>query len=84
VPGVILWGSTQESAAGYPTNTNISKGLSCQPCFRENPAISGNPRGACVNPPRITYADETPHACMAQISADEVATAVREMWERVK
>src|SRR5262249_22011340 len=39
VPGVILWGSTQCEAAGYPTNTNISKGLWCQPCFRESPHI---------------------------------------------
>ena len=49
VPGVILWGSTQASAAGYPHNTNISKGLSCQPCFRENPAISRQPRGPCIS-----------------------------------
>jgi len=49
VPGVILWGSTQASAAGYPDNVNISKGLSCQPCFRENPAMSRMPRGPCVN-----------------------------------
>ncbi len=49
VPGVILWGSTQASAAGYPGNVNISKGLTCQPCFRENPAISRMPRGPCIN-----------------------------------
>ena len=37
VPGVILWGSTQASPAGYPQNYNISLGLPCQPCFREDP-----------------------------------------------
>lgn len=83
VPGVILWGSTQASAAGYPDNMNISKGLACQPCFRENPAISRQPRGPCVNPPRPSYEDETPHACMEQITVDEVVEAVRSMWERI-
>lgn len=82
VPGVILWGSTQASAAGYPHNTNISKGLPCQPCFRENPAMSQMPRGPCINPPRATYDDPTPHACMDAISVDEIVAVVREMWER--
>ena len=38
--GVIVWGSTQASAAGYPHNVNISLGLPCQPCFREDPKLS--------------------------------------------
>jgi glycosyltransferase involved in cell wall biosynthesis len=84
VPGVILWGSTQASAAGYVDNINISKGLACQPCFRENPAISRMPRGPCINPPRATYEDETPHACMQDISVDEVVEAVRTMWKSVQ
>ena len=84
VPGVILWGSTQASAAGYPTNTNISLGLPCQPCFRENPAISRMPRGPCVNPPRATYEDDTPWACTRDISVEQVVEAVREMWGRTK
>lgn len=83
VPGVILWGSTQASAAGYPNNTNISLGLPCQPCFRENPEISRQPRGPCVNPPRASYADNTPWACMEGISVERVAEAIREMWDRV-
>jgi hypothetical protein len=83
VPGVILWGSTQASAAGYAHNINISKGLACQPCFRENPAISRQPRGPCVNPPRPSYEDDTPWECMAQISVEEVVTAIRELWGRV-
>jgi ADP-heptose:LPS heptosyltransferase len=83
VPGVILWGSTQSSAAGYPGNTNISKGLSCQPCFRESPQISRMPRGPCINPPRPNYDDDTPHKCMQDITVDEVVEAVRTMWASV-
>jgi hypothetical protein len=82
VPGVILWGSTQASAAGYPHNTNISKDLPCQPCFRENPTISHQPRGPCVNPPRAQYADDLPWKCMSEIKPDEVIEAVRSMWEQ--
>jgi ADP-heptose:LPS heptosyltransferase len=84
VPGVILWGSTQASAAGYPHNTNISLGLPCQPCFRENPDISRMSRGPCINPPRSSYNGEdgdTPWACMDGISVDMVVDAVRKMWE---
>jgi glycosyltransferase involved in cell wall biosynthesis len=84
VPGVILWGSTQATAAGYPHNVNISKGLHCQPCFRESPAISRMPRGPCINPPRATYDDPTPHACTAEIGVDEVVAAALELWERAK
>lgn len=83
VPGVILWGSTQASAAGYPDNINISLGLDCQPCFRENPAISQAPRGPCINPLRPSYDDATPHACMDGISVERVVEAVRQMWEQV-
>lgn len=80
VPAIILWGSTQVSASGYERNTNISLGLSCQPCFREDPAISRMPRGACINPPGQTYADPR-HACMLGIDAERVARAVKELWE---
>jgi ADP-heptose:LPS heptosyltransferase/glycosyltransferase involved in cell wall biosynthesis len=81
VRGVILWGSTQASAAGYSSNINISRALPCQPCFKENPAISRMDRGPCINPPRATYDDETPHACMADITVDEVVDAVRQLWK---
>ena len=84
VPAVILWGSTQASAAGYPHNVNISLGLACQPCFRENPEISRQPRGPCVNPPRASYDDSMPHACMDRISVEQVIAAAREMWERTR
>jgi len=79
VPGVILWGSTQASAAGYAHNVNISLGLPCQPCFREDPAVSAMPRGPCINPPGQTYA-EPRHACMAGIRPDDVIAAARRLW----
>ncbi len=94
VRGVILWGSTQASAAGYAHNANISKGLACQPCFRENPAISRMPRGVCVNPEFIPithsahgttgpqerrYGDGW-HQCMADITTDEVVAAALQLW----
>lgn len=79
--GVILWGSTQVSAAGYKHNTNISLGLSCQPCFREDPKISSVPIGICPNPAGQTY--ETPrHACMAGISVEEVVTKALDLWKK--
>ena len=81
IPAVILWGSTQVSALGYDHNTNISLNLPCQPCFREDPAISRMPRGPCINPPGQSYA-EPRHACMAGIEVARVVQAVRELWER--
>jgi ADP-heptose:LPS heptosyltransferase len=81
VPAVILWGSTQVSALGYDHNTNISLNLSCQPCFREDPAISRMSRGPCINPPGQSYT-EPRHACMAGIEVDRVVQAVRELWKR--
>ncbi|HLO66829.1 MAG TPA: methyltransferase domain-containing protein [Holophaga sp.] len=75
VPAVILWGSTQASAAGYPHNVNLSLGLPCQPCFREDPALSRMPRDPCVNPPGQVYEDPR-HACMAGLTLQAVATEV--------
>jgi ADP-heptose:LPS heptosyltransferase len=83
VPAVILWGSTQVSALGYDHNTNISLGLPCQPCFREDPAISNMSRGPCVNPPGQVYA-EPRHACMLGIDVGRVVRAVREGWARAR
>lgn len=80
VPAVILWGSTQVSALGYDHNTNISLDLPCQPCFREDPAISRMPRGPCINPQGQSYA-EPRHACMAGIDAGRVTQAVRQLWK---
>jgi hypothetical protein len=80
VPGVILFGSTQASASGYPDNTNLTTTLPCQPCFRENPAFSQQSRGPCINPPRSSYEDNTPPACMDRITIDEVIAAIRAAW----
>jgi ADP-heptose:LPS heptosyltransferase/glycosyltransferase involved in cell wall biosynthesis len=82
VPAVILWGSTQVRASGYSHNTNISLDLSCQPCFREDPAISRMPRGPCINPLGQSYAVPR-HACMAGIEVDRVAQAARQLWKSV-
>jgi ADP-heptose:LPS heptosyltransferase/SAM-dependent methyltransferase len=81
VPGVILWGSTQASAAGYAHNRNISLGLHCQPCFRENPAISKMSRGPCINPFRPSYEDDTLHACM-DIAPELVVEHAVGLWIR--
>jgi ADP-heptose:LPS heptosyltransferase/glycosyltransferase involved in cell wall biosynthesis/2-polyprenyl-3-methyl-5-hydroxy-6-metoxy-1,4-benzoquinol methylase len=79
IPAVILWGSTQVDALGYERNTNISLGLKCQPCFREDPAVSKMPRGPCINPPGQVYAVPR-HACMHGIDVERVAKEVRRAW----
>lgn len=72
---IILFGSTQASASGYPHNINISLNLECQPCFKENPWISKASNGICENPPNQTY--EAPkHECMAKISVEQVYDAL--------
>lgn len=76
VPAVILWGSTQHSAAGYSHNINISLDLTCQPCFREDPKISQMPLGPCINPPGQEY-DKPNHACMMNISVESVIEAIK-------
>jgi ADP-heptose:LPS heptosyltransferase len=78
--GVILWGSTQVSASGYKHNVNISKGLPCQPCFREDPKISSMPRAKCPCPKDQTYEDPK-HDCMKQITVKEVLDAALQAWE---
>jgi hypothetical protein len=82
VPSVILWGSTQPGASGYPHNVNLCLGLPCQPCFREDPALSMFPQGLgpCPNPPGQTY-DAPRHACMDGINAERVARELRRLWE---
>lgn len=64
---IILFGSTQSTASGYPHNVNISLNLPCQPCFKENPKISTMSLGLCENPPNQTY-ENPQHACMKNIS----------------
>lgn len=73
---VILFGSTQKDASGYPHNDDISLGLHCQPCFKENPWVSANSLGLCDNPPNQTY--EAPqHACMKGITPEMVFEKIK-------
>lgn len=71
VKGVILFGSTQYDATGYPFNYNISLNLPCQPCFREDPKISQMPLGPCINPPNQVY-ENPKHTCMMNITPEMV------------
>lgn len=80
-PSVIIFGSTQASASGYPSNINLSLGLQCQPCFRENPSLSRIPLGVCINPPEQDY-DNPKHACMAGITPRMVIDAVKKLLGR--
>jgi len=82
VPGVILWGSTQAEAAGYFHNENFTSfKVKCQPCFKEDPAISANPQGVCPNMLTQDPADLT-HACMRDYKPHEVARAVVKQFFR--
>jgi hypothetical protein len=78
---VILFGSTQHDASGYPHNTNISLQLPCQPCFRENPNISTMSKGVCPNPSDQTY-ENPKHQCMANITVDMVYEAMVRILDR--
>jgi len=74
--GIILFGSTQADASGYPHNENISLGLSCQPCFKEDPKMSRVPLGLCDNPPNQTY-ENPQHACMKGIKPEMVFDKIK-------
>ena len=74
--GIILFGSTQADASGYPHNENISLGLSCQPCFKEDPKISRVSLGLCDNPPNQTY-ENPQHACMKGITPEMVFEKIK-------
>lgn len=80
VPGVIIFGSTQASASGYPQNINLSTQLACQPCFRENPLFSAYAKGPCINPPRADYADNTLPFCLESIETQVVINAIKKAW----
>jgi ADP-heptose:LPS heptosyltransferase len=82
--GVILWGSTQATAAGYEENINISLGLPCQPCFKEDPKISRQPRGLCINPEGQTSYENPQHACMSGITVDQVYNILQEQLGNVE
>jgi ADP-heptose:LPS heptosyltransferase len=77
VKSIILFGSTQADASGYPHNNNVSLGLSCQPCFREDPKISNMSLGPCINPPNQSY-EEPKHACMRQITPEMIYQKIYE------
>ena len=74
--GIILFGSTQADASGYPHNENISLGLTCQPCFKEDPKVSRASLGLCDNPPNQTY-DSPQHACMKGITPEMVFDKIK-------
>lgn len=80
VKGVILWGSSSLIGTGYYTNRNIIKNLPCQPCFKEDPAVSPIPLSRCTRPMNQTYQNPK-HECMAQISVDDVFSAIIEEFE---
>jgi ADP-heptose:LPS heptosyltransferase len=73
---IILFGSTQAEASGYPHNENISLGLSCQPCFKEDPKMSRVSLGLCENPPNQTY-ENPQHACMKGITPEMVFEKIK-------
>lgn len=75
-PGIILFGSTQADASGYPHNKNISLNLPCQPCFREDPKISKMSLGPCINPAGQIY-DNPKHACMAGITPEMIFESIK-------
>jgi glycosyltransferase involved in cell wall biosynthesis/ADP-heptose:LPS heptosyltransferase len=79
VRSLILWGSTQVSASGYDSNVNISKGIYCQPCFRETVEYSQMKRGPCIN-----VAESGVHTCMDQITVQETVAAARKLWSETK
>jgi ADP-heptose:LPS heptosyltransferase len=77
VPAIILWGSTQASAAGYEHNINITTNLECQPCFRENPNVSTARTDVCPNMPFHI------HECMNQIYPELVIKTINEKWSKI-
>lgn len=83
VPGVILWGSSQSTALGYPQNKNLELGLPCQPCFREDPKISRIPRGVCPNPGGQTY-ENPQHACMFGLKQEYVLEEILKVWKSLQ
>lgn len=76
---IILWGSSNVNMTGYKTQTNIVKGLPCQPCLKESPYKSKVPLGPCHFPPDQTY-DKPRHHCMGLINIDEVFNKAMSMW----
>jgi ADP-heptose:LPS heptosyltransferase len=74
-PAVIVFGSTSPTGSGYASAVNLWAGLDCSPCYREDPRISRQNRGPCINPPGQEY-DRPRHACMAAIVVETVWEAI--------
>jgi ADP-heptose:LPS heptosyltransferase len=77
-PAVIIFGSTSPTGSGYETAINLWAGLNCSPCYREDPRISRNDRGPCIDPPGQDY-DQPHHACMAAITVETVWGSVESL-----
>jgi hypothetical protein len=78
---IILFGSTQVTASGYPHNNNITLNLPCQPCFREDPKLSKVSLGPCINPPNQIY-ENPKHQCMALITPELIYEKFLKLYER--
>ena len=78
-PSVILWGSTSPTGSGYAHNKNLYRSLPCQPCYREYPEMSRDPKPPCPDHPEWTNAA---HPCMASITVDDVWSSVSELIDR--
>jgi ADP-heptose:LPS heptosyltransferase/glycosyltransferase involved in cell wall biosynthesis len=74
-PAVIVFGSTSPTGSGYASAINLWAGLDCSPCYREDPRISRQSRGPCINPSGQDY-ERPRHACMAVIGVEMVWEAI--------
>ena len=82
--GVIVWGATQSSAAGYKHNHNLSTVPPCQPCFLDDerpdrPAT----RGLC-RLPVLPQVDKLDHKCLLDLSVDVVWGAIQSQLAAIR
>jgi ADP-heptose:LPS heptosyltransferase/glycosyltransferase involved in cell wall biosynthesis len=77
-PAVVLFGSTSPTGSGYDSAVNLWAGMDCSPCYREDPRLSRQSRGPCINPPGQDY-EHPRHACMAAITVEAVWAAIAEI-----
>ena len=68
-PSIIYFGSTSSSLSGYDFNCNVSLGLECQPCFRENPGVSTQKTDPCP----------FQHKCLKDLTVDQIVGKVEEL-----
>ena len=81
-PAVIVFGSTSPTGSGYDTAVNLWAGLTCSPCYRENPRLSRQSRGPCIDPPGQVY-EQPHHACMQGITVEAVWQAIVDLMPPV-